>query len=90
MPANRRRKMKSKSIGTILLTLAASLLLLAAKPNIIVIYTADLGCQGIMKDVKTPNLAAVAPKAGELPEDLTPAKPKARSPKSTPAAAGHK
>lgn len=37
----------------------------AGKPNIIVIYTddhgyADLGCQGIMKDVKTPNIDALA------------------------------
>lgn len=36
-----------------------------AKPNIIVIYTddhgyPDLGCQGIMKDVKTPNIDALA------------------------------
>lgn len=36
-----------------------------SKPNIIVIYTddhgyADLGCQGIMKDLKTPNLDALA------------------------------
>ncbi len=37
----------------------------AAPPNIIVIYTddhgyADLGCQGVMKDVKTPNIDALA------------------------------
>ena len=36
-----------------------------SKPNVIVIYTddhgyADLGCQGIMKDVKTPNIDALA------------------------------
>jgi uncharacterized sulfatase len=36
-----------------------------SKPNIIVIYTddhgyADLGCQGIMKDVKTPNIDSLA------------------------------
>jgi len=35
------------------------------KPNVIIIYTddhgyADLGCQGIMKDVKTPNIYALA------------------------------
>jgi uncharacterized sulfatase len=36
-----------------------------SKPNVIVIYTddhgyADLGCQGIMKDVKTPNIDSLA------------------------------
>ena len=35
------------------------------KPNIIVIYTddhgySDLGCQGVMKDVKTPNIDGLA------------------------------
>ncbi len=38
---------------------------MASKPNVIVIFTddhgySDLGCQGIMKDVKTPNIDALA------------------------------
>ena len=47
------------------LPLAAAETTPASKPNIIVIYTddhgyADLGCMGIMKDVKTPNIDALA------------------------------
>jgi tRNA U55 pseudouridine synthase TruB len=43
-----------------------------SKPNIILIYTddhghADLGIHGVMKDIKTPNLDALA-RSGEAPE----------------------
>ena len=45
--------------------LVPSLCAADTKPNIIVIYTddhgfADLGCKGIMADVKTPNIDALA------------------------------
>ncbi len=54
----------------ILSSIIAPLSIHAAKPNIIVIYTddhgyADLGCVGVMADVKTPNIDALA-KGGVL------------------------
>ena len=60
--------MKIPAILASLCLLGSSLLTAetkATKPNIIVIYTddhgyADLGCMGIMKDVKTPNIDSLA------------------------------
>ncbi len=57
--------MKHTLIALLLAPLAALHATDSAKPNILVIYTddhgyADLGCMGIMADVKTPNMDAFA------------------------------
>lgn len=58
--------MKFSSTGFCLLTIYAfSVLAESPRPNVIVIYTddhgyADLSCQGVFDDVKTPNLDALA------------------------------
>jgi len=55
----------SKLFALILASLGASVSSFAAPPNLIVIFTddlgwADLGCQGVRDDVKTPHLDALA------------------------------
>ncbi|MEO2023874.1 MAG: sulfatase-like hydrolase/transferase, partial [Pirellulaceae bacterium] len=53
------------AFSTLTLVLAGSLLQAAPRPNVIIIYTddhgyADLGCQGIVKDIKTPHTDKLA------------------------------